>query len=77
MTQANHGSVFKWLGLEPNDYGPSEFRTRSEFEPPLYSSDYCPVFNVPFDCKKRKKKFNIIQLETLLRYHCSFIVKCL
>ena len=30
-------SVFEWLGLEPNNFGfgPSEFRTHSEFEPPL------------------------------------------
>ena len=37
MTQANHGSEFEWLGLEPNDYEPSEYRTCSVFEPLLYS----------------------------------------
>ena len=36
-TQANHGSEFKWLGLEPNDHGPSEIGTCSVFEPPLYN----------------------------------------
>ena len=35
-TQANHSSEFEWLGLEPSNYGPSKFRTRSVFEPPLY-----------------------------------------
>ena len=35
-TQANHGSEFEWLGLEPNDYEPSEYRTCSVFEPLLY-----------------------------------------
>ena len=46
MTQANHGSVFKWLGLEPNDYGPSKIRTCSVFEPPLYLDD--PTDKKPF-----------------------------
>ena len=36
-TQANHGSEFEWLGLEPNDHGPSEIGTCSVFEPPLYA----------------------------------------
>ena len=36
MTQANHDSEFKWLGLEPNDHRPSEIGTCSVFEPPLY-----------------------------------------
>ena len=31
------------LGLEPNDYGPSEYQTRSVFEPPLYPTS-CLVF---------------------------------
>ena len=28
------------VGTKPNDYGPSEFRTCSVFEPPLYSDQY-------------------------------------
>ena len=31
---------FEWLGLEPNNYEPSEYRTCSVFEPPLYSPLY-------------------------------------
>ena len=27
---------FQMVGLEPNDYEPSEYRTCSVFEPPLY-----------------------------------------
>ena len=33
--QTNHGADFEWSGLELNDYGPSKFQMRSEFETPL------------------------------------------
>ena len=56
-TQASHSSVFEWLGLEPNNYEPSEIRTRSVFEPPLYYISSCiPLRTQPSHVDKKSQE---------------------